>query len=106
MIEGNLFEGEAMKKNRHTPIEKAKLVLEALRGERSVNEIASEHGIHPSMLSRWKREAEENLHTLFKNDSAQKRREQREHEAEKSELYAKIGELTTHVEWLKKKSGL
>ena len=46
-----------MKRNAHTPDEKAKMVLEALRGERTVNEIASAHNIHPNMLSRWKREA-------------------------------------------------
>jgi len=41
-----------MKRNLHTPNEKAKLVLEVLKGERTLNEIASEHGIHPNILSR------------------------------------------------------
>ena len=41
-----------MKRNAYTPDEKAKMVLETLRGERTVNEIASAHNIHPNMLSR------------------------------------------------------
>lgn len=59
-----------------------------------------------TLLSRWKREAETNLFLLFENDSAKKRKEQKEQEAILQELYAKIGKLTTQVEWLKKKSGL
>lgn len=51
-------------------------------------------------------EAETNLFLLFENDSAKKRKEQKEQEANLQELYAKIGKLTTQVEWLKKKSGL
>ena len=44
-----------MKRKPHTPDEKAKLVLEILRGERPLNETASENGVHPNMLSKWKR---------------------------------------------------
>ena len=95
-----------MNRNQHTPDEKAKLVLEAIRGERTINEIASANNIHPNMLSRWKREAEEGLASLFQDDSAKKRKEQREHEEELNELYVQIGKLSTQIEWLKKKSGL
>ena len=102
-----LDEGDIlMKRNPHTPNEKAKLVLEVLKGERTLNEIASEHGIHPNMLSRWKNEAIAGLASVFENDAAQKRKEKKEHETEIDELYAQIGKLTTQNEWLKKKSGL
>ena len=47
-----------MARQQHTPEEKAKLVLEAIRGERTINEIASDNNIHPNMLSKWKRDAE------------------------------------------------
>ncbi len=47
-----------MARKQHTPEDKAHLVLETLRGERTINEIASENNIHSNMLSRWKREAE------------------------------------------------
>ncbi len=95
-----------MARKQHTPDEKARLVLEALRGERTINEIASENNIHPNMLSRWKVEAEKNLHTLFQDNAAKERRTKKAHEDELQELYAQIGKLTTQNEWLKKKSGL
>ena len=94
-----------MAKKQHTPDEKAKLVLEALRGERTINEIASEHNIHPNMLSKWKRDVEKNLYILFQDNSAKERKAKREQEAEIDKLYAQIGKLTTQNEWLKKKSG-
>ena len=95
-----------MKRNAHTPDEKAKMVLEVLRGERTINEIASEHGVHPNMLSRWKREAESNLYVLYQDNAAKKRKEEKAHEEELQALYARIGQLTTQNEWLKKKAGL
>ena len=92
-----------MKRNAYTPDEKAKMVLETLRGEHTVNEIASAHNIHPNMLSRRKREAESNLYTLFQDDTAKKRKEEKAHEEELQSLCAKIGRLTTQNERLKKK---
>jgi len=86
---------------------KAQVVLELLREEKTVAQLASEYGVHPTMLHRWKNTAVDNLSSLFedvdkKNTTAMKR----EHEKEVEELYSKIGRLTTQVEWLKKKSGL
>ena len=49
---------------------KAKLVMEVLRGERLLNEIASENNIHPNMLTRWKTDAVNNFHILFENENA------------------------------------
>lgn len=94
-----------MNRQQHTPEEKARLVLEAIKGERTINEIASENNIHPNMLSRWKREAETKLYTLFQDNSSKKRKALKEQAAELEELYAQIGKLTTQNEWLKKKSG-
>ena len=54
-----------MARQQHSPEEKSKLVLEAIRGERTINEIAAENNIHPNMLSKWKREAETQLYTKF-----------------------------------------
>lgn len=90
----------------YTPEEKARLVLEALRGERTINEIASENNIHPNMLSRWKREAEKELYTLFQDRAAKERKAKKAQQAQMDELYTQIGKLTTQNEWLKKKSGL
>ena len=60
-----------MARQQHTPEEKAKLVLEAIRGERTINEIASDNNIHPNMLSKWKRDAENRLYTLFLRQRAE-----------------------------------
>lgn len=97
---------QLMARKQHTPEEKAKLVLEALKGERTINEIASENNIHPNMLSKWKREAETNLFQLYQDNAAKERKARKEQETEIQELYAQIGKLTTQNEWLKKKSGL
>lgn len=91
-----------MARQQHSPEEKSKLVLEAIRGERTINEIAAENNIHPNMLSKWKREAETQLYTLFQNNSSKERKAQKAREAEINDLYAQIGKLTTQNEWLKK----
>ncbi|HBM75289.1 MAG TPA: hypothetical protein DD429_07015 [Clostridiaceae bacterium] len=54
----------------YSPEFKTKLVLEALRGERTLNEIASENEVHPNMLTRWKTEAIKNFKLLFENESS------------------------------------
>lgn len=95
-----------MKRKQHTAEEKSKLVLEVFRGDRTINEIAAENDIHPNMLARWKREAIEGLPSIFENDAAKKRKEEKAREEELQDLYAQIGKLTTQNEWLKKKSGL
>ena len=91
-----------MARQQYTPEEKVRLVLEAIRGERTINEIASEHNIHPNMLSRWKRIAESQMYTLFQDNSGKERKVQKDQEVQINELYTQIGRLTTQNEWLKK----
>lgn len=93
-----------MKRNRHSPNEKAKIVLETFRGEKTLSEIAAENNVHPNLLSKWKKAAITGLPTLFEEENLQKRRILKAHEEEKNKLYKQIGKLTTEVEWLKKKS--
>ena len=59
---------------------KAKLVMEVLRGERLLNEIASENNIHPNMLTRWKTDAVNNFHILFENENAKIRKQAKDYE--------------------------
>ena len=94
-----------MKKN-YPPTTKARIVLEVLRGEETLNEIASNHNIHPALLTRWKTQAIDGLPQVFENDSAKARKQAKEAEREKDELYAQIGKLSAQIEWLKKKSGI
>lgn len=83
---------------------KAQVVLELLKEEKTIAQISSEYGVHVTMLHRWKNTAVENLSSVFEDESKKNTAAiQKEHEKETSELYAKIGRLTTEVEWLKKK---
>lgn len=84
---------------------KAQIVQEVLKGEKTVSQLASEHGIHPTMISQWKSTAVAGLPTLFER-SAKAADQQIEHERKIEELYKEIGRLSTQVSWLKKKSGL
>ena len=94
-----------MKKN-HTPEFKAKIVIEALREEKLVNQIASENEIHPNMVSKWKTEVLSGLPSLFRKDASEIEKLKASYESKIEELYKQIGRLTTDLEWLKKKSGL
>jgi transposase len=89
-----------------TPEEKAKIVLEILTEEKSVSQLASEHGIHANVLTRWKTEAVQNLSQLFVDDRKGITKMKNEYEKTINELYAEIGKLTSQLSWLKKKSGL
>lgn len=92
-------------KKTYTPEFKAKIVLEALRGENTINEIASKYEVHPIVLTRWKTEAIENLAEIFENKK-NILKERKQFESQKDELYKEIGKLSTQLEWLKKKSGI
>lgn len=86
----------------YSPEFKAKLVMEVLRGERLLNEIASENNVHPNMLTRWKTDATNNFHILFENENAKIRKQAKDYEAQIEELYKQIGKLTAQYEWMKK----
>ena len=91
-----------MRKN-YSPEFKAKLVLEVLREERMSNQIASENGINPNMLTKWKNDAITGLPTVFRKESAEAK-QKAVYERKIEELYTQIGRLTTDLDWLKKKS--
>ena len=92
-------------KKTYTSAFKAKLVLELLKGDKSLTQLASEHKVHPNLLRNWRDLALQDLASLFdkKNLTTDL---QVAHERQVEELYAQIGRLTTQVNWLKKKSGL
>lgn len=85
---------------------KAKIVLEILKEEKSIAQIASEYGIHPSVLNRWKNTAVEKLPSLFTDETKSIENMKSEYEKKIQDLYAEVGRLTTELTWLKKKSGL
>ena len=96
-----------MPKRRHLPASlKAQIVLEALREEKSVAQIASENQIHPNQIHKWKKQALENFNQLVEEDRQGLRAKEAEHEQQLHDLYAEIGRLSAQLSWLKKKSGL
>ena len=89
-----------MKKN-YTPEFKAQVVREILREQKTMSEIASEYGIHPVQLSQWKKAALDNLAAVFV-DERKVTKQQRLQEQEIDRLYARVGKLSTQLEWIKK----
>jgi transposase len=92
-------------RKRHSPAFKAKIVAEALKEEKTITQLASEHEIHPNQISAWKAAALTGLPSLFERES-KVAIEHAAHLQQLDELYSQIGRLTTQVGWLKKKSGL
>jgi transposase-like protein len=93
-------------RRRFSARQKSQVVLEILKEERTIAQIASEYGVHPNQLYRWKKQAVDHLAELFSKDDKQERAKQAAHDRQLEELYAEIGRLTTQVNWLQKKSGL
>jgi transposase-like protein len=94
-----------MMRKQYSATYKAEIVKDLLKEEKTLGQVASETGIHPTQLKEWKRIALTRLSELFsRNDQAVA--DARLHEQRVNELYAEIGRLTTQVNWLKKKSGL
>ena len=81
---------------------KARVVLELLREERPLSEVASAYEVHPSMLHRWREAALADLPKLF-SELSKRDAEKAEYEKKIHELYAEIGRVTTELEWMKKK---
>jgi transposase-like protein len=92
-----------MHRRQHSGEFKAKVVLEALRGERTINEIAADCGVHPLQITQWKKVALEALPQLL---SSRRGTKPTEEEALKAALYQQIGQLKVELDWLKKKVGL
>ena len=95
-----------MPKRQYSPEEKLQIVIEVLREERLITEIASEYGIHHSVIHRWKKELLGSADRVYspskKAKEAAKEKQQQEEKIEN--LYSQVGRLTTQLEWLKKKS--
>jgi transposase len=79
---------------------KAQLALAALRGELTANELAAQHGVHPTLISNWKKALLDGASSLFAEGAkAAKGPEQ----PDPAELFEQIGRLKMELEWLKKK---
>jgi transposase-like protein len=93
----------ARRRRRHGPKFKARVALEAVRGDQTVADICRKHGVHSSQVARWKGQLLDHLPALFEEgvSPADVRQEQLI-----EELFAQIGRLKVENDFLKKKSGL
>lgn len=91
----------AKKRRQHSNQFKFKVALEATKGMKTLNEIASDYNLHPNQVSNWKQQLLTEGPAVFSNHTAQQLREQ---EAREAELYEQIGRLKMELEWLEKKA--
>ena len=82
---------------------KAKVALEAIRGLKTVNEIAQDFGVHPTQVGIWKKELQEQAASLFEVKRGAKPVDP---SASSERLFSEIGRLKMELDWLKKKSGI
>lgn len=82
---------------------KAKVAVEAIKGQRTVQEIGSSYAVHPNQVTKWKKQLLEFSPEAF---LAGRLRSDQVDEQLKTELYAEIGRLKVELDWLQKKSGL
>ncbi len=87
---------------KYTAEEKAKVAMEALRGQMTMNEISSKFQVHSTQITRWKALAKDGLLNAFKSPT---KKDLQDNELV-DELYRQIGQLKVELEWLKKKSAM
>jgi transposase len=91
----------ARKRKIHTAVLKAQVALAAVRGDRTVNELAGQFGVHPTLIHGWKKQLLSGAESVFANGV---KGTAPETEALQAELYEQIGRLKMELEWVKKKA--
>lgn len=92
-----------MKRRKFSKEFKARVALEAIKGQHTANELAQEFGVHVNQINLWKKKLLESAPEVF---STGKDREAERLAAQREMLYRKVGQLQIEVDWLKKKTGL
>ncbi len=85
----------------HSPAFKAKVALEAVKGEEPMAQLSSEFGVHVNQIRQWRQKLLEELPGVF---SDRRQKKDKETEEMTSELYRQIGQLKVELDWVKKKS--
>ena len=92
----------AGKRKQHTAAFKAQVALAAVKGDKTVNELASQYEVHPTLIHAWKKQLLAGAEQVFSNGGQAAAADA---EAQKAELFEQIGRLKMELEWLKKKVG-
>src|SRR5437867_3507841 len=90
-------------RKQYTAAFKAKVALEAIKGQRTVQELASGYGVHPNQITNWKKQLVAEAVEIFMRSGVHNNEAV---EQEKAELYQQIGKLQVELDWLQKKSGI
>jgi putative transposase len=87
----------------HNPKFKFEVALEAAKGDKTVNQLASEYGVHPNQITRWKQKLLKEGTSVFSKDESRELQQQKQQSLE-ADLYEQIGRLKMELDWLKKKA--
>lgn len=90
-------------RKKYTASDKAKIALEALKGDITLNELTAKYQVHGTQINAWKRRLKEHVSEIFKDGRS---KEDHSKEALIEDLYKKVGQLQLEIDWLKKKSEL
>jgi len=90
------------RRNRYSGIYKARVALEAIRGDKTLAELSEQYQIHPSQIVNWKSKLVLEAVRVFED----KRQKKKDKDVQVDELYRQIGQLKVELDWLKKKSGI
>jgi len=90
------------KRKRYDSEFKARVALEALKGERTIQEIAKEYEVHPVQVSEWKKRMAQGASEVFEGGG--KKPQEIDFDRERDNLHRKIGQLSVELDWLRKKS--
>ena len=90
-------------RKQYSPKFKARVAIEAIRGEKPLSQLGSQFKVHPIQIAKWRKSAVEQLPELFVDGRTRKGRSA---EADSDALYQQIGRLKVELDWLKKKVGM
>ena len=90
-------------RKQYSPKFKARVAIEAIRGERTLSQLGSQFKVHPMQIAKWRKAALEQLPELFVDGRSRKSRNE---ETDKDALFEEIGRLKMELDWLQKKAGL